>query len=277
MQMFEYKAMNYLSESDIQSDKSIRMPKLLFYDDTDHVLIMEDVGKLPSLKEWFKPGVDIDATVKIGQALGRYLAHIHNSTAGRDEVLSTFNGNETAKYLSGTLYFGGLPAAAEKQGYTDDYLKDVAKEGQREVLECNDVLTLGDFWTGNVLVSSKTDDLNLFVLDLELAKPGTAEFDIGQMAAEMYCLAAFREHEPGMKLLRAFLTAYKASRNVEVDAGKVAIRIGAHFMIIMPSAWSNEASEQDLRDVLKIGADLIRMGWNKDAESLRNSIVGSLM
>ena len=261
----------------MQSDKLIRTPRLLFYDEEDHVLVMEDAGKLPSVKEWFKPDADINTVANIGQALGRYLAHIHNSTAGRDDVLSMFNGNETAKYLSGTLYFGGLPAAAKRQGYTDEYLKHVAKEAQREVLERNDVLTLGDFWTGNVLVSSNNDDLNLFVLDLELSKPGTAEFDIGQMAAEMYCLAAFRDYETGMELLRAFLAAYKESRNVDVDTGKVAIRMGAHFTVIMPNAWSNETTDQRLRDVLEIGADLIRMGWEKDTKSLRTSIIGTLI
>lgn len=269
--------MDYLSRPDMQLDKSIRTPKLLFYDDQKHNLFMEDVGSLPSVKGWFKAGVDLGTASKIGQTIGRYLAFIHNSTAGREDVLAIFNGNETAKYLSGTLYFGGLPAAAKKYGYTDQYFQEVATEAQREVQECNDVLTLGDFWTGNVLVDSNNGDLKLYVLDLELSKPGTAEFDIGQMAAEMYCLAAFRHHETGMAMLQSFLKSYKDTRNVAVDAGKVGIRIAAHLIVMVPGIWSSEDPQQRMKDAIQLGADLIRMAWDHDMNGLRKSIVGSLL
>ena len=270
--------MNYLSQPEMQSDTFVRTPKLLFYDDQDHVLIMEDAGNLPSLKGWLQTGVSAETTSRIGQALGRFLAKVHNSTAGNEEVLSTFNGNQTAKDLSGTLYFGTLPAAAEKFGYTDDYFRKVAKDGENEVLESSEVLTFGDFWTGNILVSATdSEDFNLFVLDLELCKPGTAEFDIGQMAAEMYCLAVFRDHRLGTSLLEAFLRSYKESRKAEVSAAKVAIRVGVHLFVIMPRAWSNEANPERIKEIVKVGAELIRIGWEKDEAALRESVVGSLM
>ena len=258
----------------MQSDRLVRA--LLFYDDNDHVLIMEDVGSLPSLKGWSQPGVSFEATMQIGEALGGFLAKVHNSTAGKKALLEKFNGNATAKYLSGTLYFGRLPAAAERLGFTDSYFRDVAEIGEREVQESMDVLTLGDFWTGNILVSrGKEDDLHLYVVDLELSKPGTAAFDIGQMAAEMYCLAAFRDEELGMSLLRAFLRSYKGNRHA--DAAKVAIRIGAHLLVMMPSAWANEGTQERIREIADIGADLISMGWRRDDAGLRDSIVGPLM
>lgn len=64
------------------------------------------------------------------------------------------------------------------------------------------MLTLGDFWTGNVLVASGSDiTVSLYVVDLELAKPGTAEFDVGQMGAEMYCFEYFRDQRTTAILL----------------------------------------------------------------------------
>ncbi|KAK3711531.1 hypothetical protein LTR37_009522 [Vermiconidia calcicola] len=275
---FEFEAMKYLSQPEMQPDKFVRSPELLFFDSSDFVLIMEDAGNLPSLKGWLRSGVSIEHTARIGQALGRFLARVHNTTAGAEEILSHFNGNTTAKYLSGNLYFGTLPTAAEKFGYTDTYFREAARVGQQEVDESNEVLTLGDFWTGNVLVNATSpEDLHLYVVDLELAKPGTAAFDIGQMAAEMYCLAAFRDQDLGSSLLNEFLRSYKENRQGSVDAAKVAIRIGVHLFVIMPKAWSNEASEERIKQVLSIGADLIRMGCARDEAGLLRSIVGPLV
>lgn len=276
--MYEAKAMDYLSQPEMQSEKSIRVPNLLHYDNEKHIIIMEDAGDLPSLKGWLQPGGDPNTTAAIGEVLGRYLAKVHNSTAGQRDLLENFNGNATAKHLSGTLYFGTLPSTAEKLGYTGDYFSEVASVGQREVEESNEVLTLGDFWTGNILVDSKApQDFRLYVLDLELSKPGTAAFDIGQMAAEMYCLAAFRDHDLGLALLKGFLKAYKNSREGAVGVAKVAIRVGVHLLVTMPVAWSNEASHDQINEITDIGADLIRIGWHGDEKGLRDSIIGTLV
>lgn len=280
-QDLEAKAMDFLSRPEMQADPTIRIPKLLRYDQENHILTMEDAGPLPSLKTWTTEAVDVAACTQIGEALGRFLAHVHNATYHHDEVLTKFTGNETAKYLSGTLYFGGLPKAAETFGYTNPYLAEAAKVGEEEVMQSSEVLTMGDFWTGNILVSAPTAerDLHLYALDLELCKPGTAEFDLGQMAAEMWCLSAFRKGARGqsLALLEAFLGSYKATRTVPVDAAKVAVRIGAHLFVIMPMAWSSEASPEQVSAAAEEGREFVRMGWEKDEEALRKSVVNPLM
>ena len=239
---------------------------------------MEDVGNLPSLKGWMQSGVSPETTTEIGEALGRFLANVHNATGGVDEVLSIFDGNATGKYLSGTLYFGALPKAAEKFGYVDGCIREAAKVGEREVYESREVLTLGDFWTGNILVSAtETQGVRLYVLDLELAKPGTAAFDVGQMAAEMYFLATYRDDVLGKRLLKSFLTSYKECRREKVNAAKVAIRIAAHIFAIMPAGWRSEVTQTQMQEVAQIGRDLMQMGWEKDEAGLRESIVGDLI
>ena len=171
-----------------------------------------------------------------------------------------------------------LPATAKNFGYTDDFLQEAADQAEREVYEASDVLTIGDFWTGNILVSDNSSkELQLFVLDLELSKPGTAAFDIGQMAAEMYCLGLFRDEELGMALLDTFLKAYKAENQNVVNATKVAIRVGAHLIIMMPKAWANEGSEIQIQDGVRTGIELVRMGWQKDVAALSASLVAPLL
>lgn len=112
---------------------------------------------------------------------------------------------------------------------------------------------------------------------MELAKPGTAEFDVGQISAEMYCLQSFRDQKLGGTLLRSFLNSYKVFRQRSINAGKTAIRIGAHLVVIMPGAWSSEGSPEQIRRAVRYGIDLIGMGYMVDAPRLSDSIVGSLV
>ncbi|CAG8617461.1 4915_t:CDS:2 [Scutellospora calospora] len=128
----------------------------------------------------------------------------------------------------------------------------ISPAAEVEVLTANEVWTIGDFWTGNVLVSSPDDQSvpKLTVLDFELAKPGTAAFDVGQMGAEMLCLAHFRY------------------------AAAVAVRIGAHLFTIMPRAWTAEYGEEKVGLALQQGLELLKIGWKRDEAALRKSIDG---
>lgn len=85
---------------------------------------------------------------------------------------------------------------------------------------------LGDFWTGSVLVSAPYgyDEPEVEILDLELAKPGTAAFDIGRMGAEIFRLARFHYRDQGSLMLRTFFRAYRAKRKASIDVAAVAIR-----------------------------------------------------
>jgi aminoglycoside phosphotransferase (APT) family kinase protein len=129
--------------------------------------------------------------------------------------------------VSSSVYFAALPAAAEKYGYTQPFIAAAAQYAADQVLTADEVWTLGDFWTGNVLVSApdEQDEPEVTVLDLELAKPGTRSFDVGHMGAEMLCLARFRHQDQGSLLLETFFRSYRASSNVSVDAAAVAIRM----------------------------------------------------
>ena len=275
-------------------------PKVLFYDEKNYVLVMSDLGHLPSVRGWLQPGMDAGRANAVGQSLGRYLAIVHNASADAKDVKMLFHGNKTGKYLSSTLYaipacemhpvlmltvpplcsrwFGGLPAAAAKFGHEDEYLREAARVGEQEVNEADEVFTLGDYWTGNVLIDkTDPDQFQLYVVDLELSKTGTAAFDVGQMAAEMYCLQVFRDENASKSLLEGFLQSYKVTRDIEVEAAKVAIRIGAHLVVMMPKAWASEATPDRIKDVVAEGVELIRLGWTRDDAGLRRSIVSSLV
>lgn len=226
--MYEAKALEFLGKLPANTEAApVRVAHLITFDSDTHTLIMEDAGNVPSLKSWLTADSPRDQVTSVGQGLGSYLAHVHNTTATDSEVKEAFGSNVIGKNVSSSVYYGGLPAAARKYGYTQPFITAAAEFAQKEVLTANQVLTLGDFWTGNVLVSAPhgQGEPRLTVHDLELAKPGTAAFDIGQMGAEMLCLARFRSEEQGSLLLQSFFQAYKTERKADVDAAAVAIRM----------------------------------------------------
>lgn len=271
--------MKYIVQSDVLSNDCVRVPNILHYDFALSVLIMEDAGCLPSLKSWFTHGICFDTAVKVGEAIGRFLAKFHNSTRGADAVLDVFDDNISGKLLSSEAFFGNLPQAAARFGYTDDFILQAAEAGKRDVMSSREVLTHGDFWTSNILVSSAGQEhLGLTLLDFELTKPGYAGYDIGQMAAEMFFLAFYRDYSLGIQLLSAFLRTYKEhAEGGKIAVDKAAIRAGAHILFIAPIAWTNEGSQKQLQEIGSIGFELIPAGWENNGEVLKKSLVGCLL
>lgn len=257
----------------------ISFPAVLHYDDAAHVLILEDLGNVPTLKEWLVPSVSVDDCYSIGCSLATFASGFHTIHQSRPSVITEFDSNDTAKQLSANLYFGNLPAAAAKFGFHDAFISEAAAVAQKEVLEAKDVLTLGDFWPGNILVvphkqRAGSSVPRLFAVDLEFAKPGTASFDIGQMAAELYCLARFRDEERGWMVLRTFLNEYRADMGPEsVDIAKVAIRAGAHLVVIGPLGWGKHIGEQKVQELVAEGVKLIGAGWRRDKIALEDSFL----
>lgn len=157
-QVYEAKAFEFLGKPSINTKvASVGVPRLLSFDKDNHALIMEDVGSIPSLKSWLTADSPRDQVTSVGRSLGSYLAHIHNTTANNSTIKEAFDSNDIGKNVSSSMYYAGLPAAAEKFGYTQPFITAAASFAEHEVLTANEVLTLGDFWTGNVLVSAPTE------------------------------------------------------------------------------------------------------------------------
>jgi 5-methylthioribose kinase len=100
---------------------------------------------------------------------------------------------------------------------TLDALRAIVAERTAEIHHSRETLTMGDFWTGNVMVTLRPADIEgpalerVHVIDWELVKPGVAALDIGQFCAEMHTFTLFRPDTiaPASALIDAFLTAYR--------------------------------------------------------------------
>jgi len=146
-------------------------------------------------------------------------------------------------------------------------------------------LTMGDFWTGNIIVclgdTNNDSQLSLervYVLDWELAKPGLAGLDVGQFCAEMHLLRRFSPlcDESVTTTLNAFFEAYRNEFEVGVEIVKdAAVHVGAHLVAWTPRVpWGGK---ERTRDVVNEGVEYLVEGYTGTREWLGGSIVGPLL
>lgn len=122
-----------------------------------------------------------------------------------------------------TLTTDNLPAVAllpEQVPESDlDDIRAIITERTAEIFTSRDTLTMGDFWTGNVMVNLHTDAATgattfdgVHIIDWELAKAGVGALDVGQFCAEMLCLTLFKPYavDSANALIEAFLNEYRS-------------------------------------------------------------------
>ncbi|KAJ7304775.1 kinase-like domain-containing protein [Mycena albidolilacea] len=224
----------------IDSAALATVPELHHFDEHAHVIIMDDCGLHSlNLKQLMLTATPSPAVAReIGLALGQFLGRLHSWGASDASLLDEFDQNAQAKKITSwityerlisTLTTENLPAVAclpaPVSDNTLDALRALVAERTAEIYKSRETLTMGDFWTGNVMVgmlpapntSGAASALDrVYVIDWELVKPGVAALDIGQFCAEMQTLPLFRpDTAPSASaLIEAFLTAYRTHRGV---------------------------------------------------------------
>ncbi|KAF9580825.1 hypothetical protein BGW38_002374 [Lunasporangiospora selenospora] len=278
---FEAEALEILAQSPFidATTSTVLVPKVLHYDSKEHALLIEDLGEIPTVKQYTSSTSDHAA--EIGSALGTFLAKFHAWSQTQPQLIEKFHANSLGRSYSADFYFGQLEKPGKHLAGLDNHLdriRPIALKHRQKVLEINEVLTIGDFWTGNVLVKApknENEKLRLYVIDLELIRPGPAYFDLGQFSGELYSIARFKNKEGGLALLSSFLAAYHTERPGSVEAGDVAVRLGSHLITVTPFVKWSEDKEKILR-VATEGAEMIVRGGEQDKAWLQESVVREL-
>ena len=145
----------------------IHLPHVLASDQANHVSVLEDCGKIPSIKDYVlvqartNPDVCITITEEIGQLLGEFLAKMHvwgytllhppQGGPSDTSVLDPFRNNDAAteaKKLSAWLTAGRLLDIVKRFSPTDECdWEAFSNKLQAGVLEKEDTFTMGDFWS----------------------------------------------------------------------------------------------------------------------------------
>ena len=243
---------------------------------------------------------------KLGSDLGSFLAAVHRDGSRDEELMETCAGNVQGKQISVWATYGRLLESVAGTGdcanlfqtpldASEEQLKvvaEVAKVRSSEILAAKDVFTMGDFWTGNMVLNTQLDKnetpkvFQAYVVDWELAKPSLPFMDVGQFAAEMRLLQKFFPETKAYasSCLDSFFESYQASlssqpsANFQVDETfirGVAIHLGVHLIVWTPriDTWKPAAT---VREVALEGLDMIVRAWGTEDAWLRSSIVGKL-
>ncbi len=164
------------------------IPKILGYDATNHLLLLEDLGNCEDMIALYRKGV---VNKKILQKLIFILGMIHRTKAPKD-----FPKNFEMRKLNHQHIFklpfkkdngfslNDIQPGLQELSMTykkDAALKAIVKKIGKRYLSKGTTLIHGDYYPGSWM--TEADDL--YVIDPEFGFVGFAEFDLGVMAAHM--------------------------------------------------------------------------------------------
>jgi 5-methylthioribose kinase len=243
----------------IPQDSKVRVANVYRFDTDNNVIIMDDCGEdavnLKTLMLSKPPSPALGS--QIGAALGEFLGSLHKWGKSHKSILSFFDANVQARRLSALITYGRLVSTITGEDALPTLsdppldvspkeihkISEIAAERASEIAVSDETMTMGDFWTGNLLVDIDEVEGKLrkiIVVDWEMAKPGLAALDVGQFYAEMDTLSQFHPscRESGSSLCRSFFDKYAKLYPVDstlvqkaaIHVGKYAIR--SNYIII---------------------------------------------
>jgi len=90
------------------------------------------------------------------------------------------------------------------------------------------------------------------------------------MFAELYQLKHFKDNEAGIWLIESFIQGY--GKLDDELAFKVLIHVGVHFISFWKSRVLWWGTEEQCRELVVVGRDLIVGAWEKKREAFRGSV-----
>ncbi|KAK6339669.1 hypothetical protein TWF718_009065 [Orbilia javanica] len=237
---FETQALREVPHTEI-----VRSPKVYWVDEINRVMFVEDAGpRSQNLKDLLLsdriPRPEVFS--KIGEELGAYLVQLH-SWGSDAKVLVRFE-NKDSRVIASWRTYGRLEDSLIKAypELSDDLKQKVAAycaQEKTKALNGNEVVIMGDFWTGNVLANiSGTGELeSLYIVDWEMIRPADAATEISQMLAEVWEAGEFSQNpeaKPAAKnLIEGLCSSYK-SRVTELPEGmleQIMLAASAHVIV----------------------------------------------
>ena len=189
------------------SSPVVRPPRLLDFDASRHILMMEDVSAVRNLSSWLLEG---GAQREMGQLLGRFTAALHWESFADPQLALDFD-NSTIHHSRIKFQYGAVAQMCRRAGLSDAEELGRRADALGEQLRSPGVCVIqGDLWPRSVLVSAD----GLRVIDWELAHYGHPAQDVGHLSAHLWMEAhraptAEAAHR-ARATLRSFLTTYRA-------------------------------------------------------------------
>lgn len=257
---------------------AVRTPKLYYFNPVTNTQVQEYLPDAIDLKNYalqhftFPDPSRRPLCHELGHSIGAWLRQFHTWTSlpeQRAKLRDTMKSNEPLRNIRHTVNYKFLISTIDDYPSILSDAKDVFEKVERmagaELQQPDLEIIHGDFWTGNVLLPNKPLEAGaqrqVFVTDWEVCQLNIRPLDLGQMIAEMYELCLFKNMDEGKWLIEGFLEGYG---NIdEAFAFRVLIQVGAH-LICWGSRAPNWGTDDQVREVVRTGRDLIVRAWHKD-------------
>jgi len=220
---------------------AVRAPRPVDVNEEGPVLIMEDIGAVPSLDRWLREsGAEALGTEAAahGRRLGRLLGRLHAATSDDECYAEAFDNRPMQETRLAVQYRSA--ADMLRAGGVDDaeVLGTRAESLGEDLLEPGRCLTMGDLWPPSVLVA----DDGLRLIDWELAHYGRPLQDVAHWCAHLWMQ---RHRAPSDAVAEAvtahrtaFLTAYsdalgdaEAALWTDAERRDAAVHFGAEILV----------------------------------------------
>lgn len=172
-----------------QHDPDGVCPKILHFDATRHLLVLEDLASAERLDSALARGADPSEALL---TLLAFLGRVHGATTSQEDLAERFD-NRDIQRLHGDHIFAlpyqgdGFPVPdgaedAAKRAREDESLASVAGLAYGRYRQPRGALLHGDVQPGNILLRADGPTL----LDAEIAHVGTPAFDVGCLLAHVW-------------------------------------------------------------------------------------------
>ena len=252
---------------------ALRPPRLLDANRAQHVLVMEDVGNVPTLGRWLRgtPAPTQRRAESIGAHLGRFIGRLHRRTHHAADRAARFD-NRAMQQTRHAVQYEAVGDLLREHVSDAEALGQRAEAVGRQFLTPGRCLTMGDLWPPSVLVLP--DALRL--IDWELAHFGQPEQDVAHVDAHLWMQAHRAPHDAAKRAAQAlrssFHAAYpsalgKVSSDLLTDAmqRRSAVHVGAELLVRTVGRFQNgyvydglSPDHPDVQEAVQVAAQCIR-------------------
>ncbi|KAH7322140.1 kinase-like domain-containing protein [Rhizoctonia solani] len=285
----EYKALAAISNSGLfDSDSIVQLPRPIEYDEETHTIFMTDLGSpIPVtqvLKEGFpnnqtsllaEPNKSSDSeelyklSAEIGRALGDFLGRFHNWSAlpQQTELRGYFTQNPGVVHKSLFFRHFCFNSSADRFKMREAWMDDVLAKEQQELEASTDpgVMIMGD-------CSLHNSPMRICLIDLETARAGHPEFDVGSLTATATSFALIHHPNIDHPFAPALHDSYRHHR--ELNPKRLGITTGTDLLglgTFMP--WARGKDEASLRGVATVGFELLNSSVTGDEHIIKGNRV----